>query len=184
MNGKSMSVTSLTVFLPCLLAAASGWADIAVVDRPDVTTLNVHYVSNRIPLTPSVLIKLPIGSIKPEGWLARQLELQADGFHGHLTDISRFLQKDGNAWLSATGAGERGWEEVPYWLKGFSNCAYVLGREDQIVEAKIWIEGALNSQKPDGWFGPDKDRGGAATRLKGRSDLWPNAIMLFCLQDY
>lgn len=168
----------------CTLITVGARANISTVEKPDLNSKNTHYVSNRAPLAPSVLIKLPIGTIKPEGWLARQLELQADGFHGHLTEISRFLKKDGNAWLSPAGEGDHGWEEVPYWLKGFSNCAYVLGRDDQIAEAKIWIEGALNSQKPDGWFGPDKERGGLATRLKGRSDLWPNAIMLFCLQDY
>jgi hypothetical protein len=184
MSGKPMMRYLQAAFSLCVLMAAPSWAKITVVEKPDVAFRNAYYVSNRAPLTPSVLIKLPIGAIKPAGWLARQLELQADGFHGHLTDISQFLKKESNAWLSATGEGDRGWEEVPYWLKGFSNCAYVLGREDQIAETKIWIEGALNSQKADGWFGPDKDRGGAATRLKGRSDLWPNAIMLFCLQDH
>lgn len=184
MNSKPITKHVRVPFFLFALIAASCCANVTVVDNPDLTSRNAHYVSNRAPLVPSILIKLPIGSIKPQGWLGRQLELQADGFHGHLSEISRFLNKEGNAWLSATGEGTRGWEEVPYWLKGFSNCAYVLGRADQIAEAKIWIEGALNSQKPDGWFGPDKDRGGAATRLKGRSDLWPNAIMLFCLQDY
>jgi hypothetical protein len=53
-----------------------------------------------------------------------------------------------------------------------------------IDEAKIWIEGALNSQQADGWFGPDKGRTGIATDLKGRDDLWPNMIMLYCLQTY
>jgi len=96
--------------------------------------------------------------LKPQGWVRRQLELQADGFHGHLTEISRFLVKEGNAWLSPTGEGDHGWEEPPYWLKGFSNCGYILGDERMIKESKIWLEAALQSQKPDGWFGPDKGR--------------------------
>ncbi len=158
--------------------------EIHVVDRPAPVNRNSFYVSNREPLLPSPFIKLPIRSLHPQGWLRKQLELQAEGFHGHLTEISRFLNKKNNAWLSKEGVGEQGWEEVPYWLKGFSNCAYVLDNEDMIAEAKIWIEGALNSRKDDGWFGPDKGRGGLATRLKGREDLWPNMIMLFCLQDY
>jgi beta-L-arabinofuranosidase (glycosyl hydrolase family 127)/glycosyl hydrolase family 127 (putative beta-L-arabinofuranosidase) len=157
---------------------------IRVVERPAAESKNRFYVSNREPLLPSPFIKLPIRSIDPKGWLRKQLELQAEGFHGHLTEISRFLKKENNAWLSKEGLGEQGWEEVPYWLKGFSNCAYVLDNEDMIAEARIWIESALNSQKTDGWFGPDKGRGGLATRLKGREDLWPNMIMLFCLQGY
>jgi hypothetical protein len=74
---------------------------------------NDLYVSNRPPLTPEPLIKLPIGAIKPEGWVRRQLELQADGFVTHLGEISQFLRRDGNAWLSPTGEGHSPWEELP-----------------------------------------------------------------------
>jgi hypothetical protein len=157
---------------------------VTAVDSLDTAKPNEHYVSNRAPLAPTPLIKLPVGSIRPEGWLRQQLEMQAEGFHGHLAEVSDFVRKEDNSWLSPTGQGSRGWEEVPYWLKGYLNCALVLQDEEMIAEAKIWIDGALNSQKEDGWFGPDEGRGGAATRLRGRDDLWPNMIMLFCLQDY
>src|SRR5690606_32424906 len=53
-----------------------------------------------------------------------------------------------------------------------------------LAEARGWIEAILASQKPDGWFGPDGDRTGVATRLRGREDLWPNMIALACLQDW
>ncbi|KAA0213840.1 MAG: hypothetical protein DYG94_11655 [Leptolyngbya sp. PLA3] len=154
------------------------------LQEPGTDMRNSHYVSNRPPLEPSRLIKLPIGSIRPQGWLAHQLRLQADGFHGHLMEISPFLDTQGNAWLDPKGRGERGWEEVPYWLKGYLNCAYVLNDEQMIAEAHRWIEGALNSQQDDGWFGPDEGRTGLATKLRGRDDLWPNMIMLYCLMDY
>ncbi|MGM0489094.1 MAG: beta-L-arabinofuranosidase domain-containing protein [Planctomycetota bacterium] len=168
------------------VAVASEEIEVAGCDVPfsDLDATNSHYVSNRPPLRKSALIKLPIGSIEPKGWLRKKLRLQADGFHGHLGEISRFLQKENNSWLSSEGEGEHGWEEVPYWLKGYLNCGYVLNDSRMIKEARIWIEGAINNQKEDGWFGPDKSRGGVATRLEGREDLWPNAIMLFCLRDY
>jgi DUF1680 family protein len=111
------------------------------------------------------------------------LELQAAGFHGHLGEISEFLKKQNNAWLSPTGEGERGWEEVPYWLKGFGDCAYLLGNQDQIQDAKVWIEAAIKSQREDGFFGP---RGVKSTveSTQGKYDLWPNMVMLCCLQSY
>jgi predicted neuraminidase len=99
-------------------------------------------------------------------------------------EISAFLKKEGNAWLSKDGIGQHGWEELPYWLKGFMICGYLLENQRMNRETQIWIEGFLNSQQPDGWFGPDKGRTGAATDLKGREDLWPNMIALFCLQSY
>ncbi len=157
---------------------------VTAVDRPDAAAGNAHYAGNRAPLAPSPVIKLPVGAVKPAGWIRKILELQADGFHGHLTEISDFLKKEGNAWLSKEGVGQRGWEEVPYWLKGFIGAAYLLENDRMIKESHVWIEGALNSQKEDGWFGPDKGRSGVATDLKGRDDLWPNMIAIFCLQTY
>jgi hypothetical protein len=163
---------------------AGGRERISVVSRPDTSAKNSFYISNREPLLPTPFVKLPLKAIQPKGWLLRQLQLQAEGWHGHLTEISRFLIKENNAWLDPEGVGEHGWEEPPYWLKGFGICAYALGDKRMLDETKIWIEAALKSQKPDGWFGPDKGRSGLATNLKGREDLWPNMIMLFCLQDY
>jgi DUF1680 family protein len=141
-------------------------------------------VGNRPPLLPSPLIKLPIGSVRPEGWTQRILELQAEGFHGHLTEISRFLKKEGNAWLDSSGRGAFGWEEPVYWLKGFQDCGVLLNNQRMIREARVWIEAAIKSRQPDGWFGPGEERTGLATNLRGRDDLWPNMIMLFCLQSY
>ena len=157
---------------------------VRVVPKPPTDARNPLYVGNRAPLRPTPLIKLPVGSIQPRGWLRKQLDLQRAGFHGHLGEISRFLEKDGNAWLDASGEGEHGWEEPPYWLKGFAGVGYVLRDDKILAEAREWVDAALASQQPDGWFGPDRGRSGAATRLEGRDDLWPNMIMLFCLQDY
>jgi hypothetical protein len=175
--------TALLLFvLPVTLAMAAE-DRAAGVDRLPTQGKNAHYVSNREPLAAAPLLKLPVGAIKPRGWLRKQLELQAAGFHGHLGQISSFLRKENNAWLSPTGEGERGWEEVPYWLKGFGDCAYLLGNQEQIEEAKVWIEAALKSQRDDGFFGP---RGVKSTveSTRGKYDLWPNMVMLHCLQSY
>ncbi|MCH5377753.1 MAG: glycoside hydrolase family 127 protein, partial [Planctomycetes bacterium] len=161
-------------------AAVAADAQVTMVDHPATDSSNDHYVGTRPPLLPEPLIKLPIRSIEPRGWVRKQLQLQADGFHGHLGEISRFLNKEGNAWLNPEASGHSGWEEAPYWLKGFANCAYLLRDEPRIAEAKTWIEAALASRQDDGWFGPESNR----TRVNGAPDLWPNMIMLFCLQDY
>ncbi|MGA1237726.1 MAG: beta-L-arabinofuranosidase domain-containing protein [Limisphaerales bacterium] len=174
----------LLSLLPTPLLAGSPPPTVTVLDRPDTSSPNTLYTGNRPPLLPSPLIKLPIGSVRPAGWTQRMLELQADGFHGQLPNISRFLKKEGNAWLDPNGRGEFGWEEPVYWLKGFQDCAVLLNRADQIKESRIWIEAAFNSRQPDGWFGPGEERTGLATDLRGRDDLWPNMIMLFCLQSY
>ena len=89
----------------------------SIVKRPNTNVANSHYVSNKKPLEPLVFIKLPAGSIKPEGWILKYLELQRDGLTGKLGEISAWLEKKNNAWFSGNGQGDHGWEEVPYWLK-------------------------------------------------------------------
>ena len=95
------------------------------------------------------------------------------------------MKKENNAWLNPQGQGQHGWEEAPYWLKGFGDCAYTLGDQEQIKEARLWIEAVLKSQRGDGFFGP-RGRGGAATveSTQGKYDLWPNMLVLDCLQSY
>jgi hypothetical protein len=100
------------------------------------------------------LIKLPTGSIKPKGWLRKQLELEADGFTGHLTEISGFCHKEGNAWRSPYGEGGASWEEVPYWFRGYAALGYVLDDQKIIKEAQPWIEAAIATQAEFGYFGP------------------------------
>lgn len=162
-----------------VLAASCGSATsdgtVTVVDRPDTQSTNVNYVSYRAPLQPLNFIKLPVGSIQPEGWVKRYLELQRDGLTGHLGEISAWLEKENNAWL--TNGGDHGWEEVPYWLKGYGNLAYILNDSQMIAETKTWLEGVFASRQPDGYFGPVNER-------NGRRELWAQMIMLWCLQSY
>lgn len=187
----------------CLFTFFTLWAltscedqskQIEIVDQPDLSTRNDFYVSNREPLQPQSLIKLPIGSIEPQGWLLEYLHRQRDGLTGNLGKISAWLQKENNAWLDPNGQGEWGWEEVPYWLKGYGNIGYILNDPEMIKETKIWIEGAFQSQREDGYFGPGfawesylsedqrtAERLAEKTRIR---DFWPNMIMLYCLQSY
>lgn len=142
-----------------------------VIEKPAVVGGNDFYVSNRPPLTSSPLIKLPIGNITPKGWLRKQLELMADGMVGHLPELSRFCREE-NGWWNFKS---RGWEEPAYWLKGFGDLGYVLKDERIIKEAKQWLDKALSSQQPDGYFGPPDN--------KKNHDVWPNMVMLFALQS-
>jgi hypothetical protein len=82
------------------------------VRTPPTDQRNDFYVSNRPPLAPSPLVKLPIGSIEPKGWLGHMLELEADGMVGHLPELSKWCKAEGNAWLSPDGQGQNGWEEL------------------------------------------------------------------------
>ena len=160
--------------------ASIGLGQVQVVDRPNTDAKKDFYVGNRQPLAPTAFLKLPIGSITPKGWLLQQLLLEKDGMTGRLKEISPWLKIETSAWASKDGKGQRGWEEMPYWLKGFGDLGYVLKDDAVTAEAKTWIEAALASQRADGWFGP-RD---LLTSLNGRPDLWPHMVMLNVLQSY
>lgn len=165
------------LFLSLICASCSAPQDTLLeqVDRLPVAVQNDFYVSNRAPLQPQQFIKLPAGTIQPEGWLKQQLELQRNGLNGHLGEISAWLQKKDNAWLE-TG-GQWGWEEVPYWLRGYANLAYIVQDNEMMNEARFWIENILKSQREDGNFGPVHSN-------DGKQDFWPNMIVLWIMQSY
>lgn len=173
-----IQVSLLVCFCLVFSIAAFAVGQATVVDRPDISKKNSHYISNREPLLPSQFIELPVGSIKPKGWLLAYMERQRDGLTGNLGNISVWLQKEDNAWLSKDGKGQWGWEELPYWLKGYGDIAYIFNDPEMIEDAKVWIEGTLNSQRDSGDFGPDH------RFSDGSRDYWANMVMLFCLQSY
>jgi len=156
----------------------NGAMNVSVAEKPGKTPGKALYAGNRAPLQPEAFLKLPAGSVRPRGWLLEVMTRQKNGLNGHLGEISAWLQKDKNAWLSPTGQGEWGWEEVPYWLKGYLSLAIALNDRAMLQEAKIWIEGALASRRPDGNFGP------VFTDSRGVEDFWPKMIMLYCLQTW
>src|SRR3990172_7102950 len=97
-----------------------------------------------------------------------------DGMTGRLPEVSKFLQPT-SGWLTLKPE-DPGWEEMPYWLRGFGDLGYVLKNERIIREARRWLDATLNSQRPDGYFGPPLN--------KANDDLWPNMPMLNALQSF
>jgi hypothetical protein len=153
---------------------------VAAVDRPDMSGTNPYYPGNRAPLLPSPYIRLPLGSVRPQGWLLKQLQLQADGFHGHLGEISSFLHKKDNAWLDPSGKGGCYWEEVPYWLRGYAATAFLLDDPKMVSEAKAWLEPSIIGQRASGYFGTE-----ALSGLDGKApDLMPHMNMMYAYRFY
>ena len=169
------------LFPLCQLRAATDHETrVSVVETPAVSSSNPYFPANRAPLAPSPFIKLPIGSITPGRWLRHQLELEARGLTGRLPELSKWCKFNGNAWADPQGQGHSGWEELPYWLKGYGDLGYMLKDEAIIKAARRWIDAVLASQEPDGWFGARSLK----TGLKGKPDLWPHMVMCNVMQSF
>ena len=165
----------MTLFIA---AIAMQSAPLSIVSKLPMEPNNRHYVGNRAPLAPNAMVKLPVGTVRAKGWLRVYLERQKEGVNGKLRELSPWLEKEGSAWYAKDGNGKWGWEEVPYWLKGYIVLAYQMEDQAMISEAESWIEAALSNARPDGDFGAN---------LKfedGTRDYWANMLMVNCLQSY
>ena len=134
-------------FLFALVCAVSAWAQ---------TTATVFYA-------------LPLGAVKPAGWIRQQLRIQADGLTGHLDEFWPDVGPN-SAWLGGNGEG---WERGPYYLDGLVPLAYLLDDPVLIAKARKWVDWTLEHQRPNGAIGPEKN-----------SDWWPNMVMLKALTQY
>jgi hypothetical protein len=144
-----------------------------------------HPLQNRLPLAPKPYLELPLGSVKPEGWLLQQMELMRDGMTRHLDEWYPSVVGERNGWLGGDGDG---WERGVYWLDGLVPLAWQL--EDEALKAKAmpWIEWALNSQTSEGYFGPvpfeTPPPAEPGLQKTMREDWWPKMVMLKVLQQY
>ena len=112
---------------------------------------------------------LPLGQIKPAGWLRRQLRIQADGLGGHLDELWPDVGPN-SGWLGGTGES---WERGPYFVDGLLPLAWQL--DDEVLKAKAmrFIDWTLEHQQANGMIGPASN-----------DDWWPRMVMLKVLAQY
>ena len=140
------------------------------------------YTRSRAPLRQNPYTELPLGAIKPQGWLKEMLVRQKNGATGNLDSLYPLVMNHRNGWLG--GDGDQ-WERGPYWIDGLLPLAYILDDKALIAKTKPWIEWAINSQQPDGYFGPSKDYSADPCLQRDNSrDWWPKMVMLKILKQY
>ncbi len=144
-------------------------ADSAVLAASRTLSATTPAVKNRAPLAPNAFTFLPLTSIRPAGWLADQLRIQANGLSGHLDETWDDVGPN-SGWLGGTGES---WERGPYYLDGLVPLAYLL--DDQALKAKAqrYIDWTLDHQAPSGMIGPASN-----------DDWWPRIVMLKALTQY
>ena len=155
------------IFLSLALVAPHAWVAPVSLSRSSPDTSAVF--KNRGPLAPNAFYLLPLGSIKPGGWLRRQLEIQASGLTGHLDEFWPDLGPN-SGWLGGTGES---WERGPYYLDGLVPLAFLLEDPKLLAKVRKWAGWTLENQRPDGSIGPESN-----------TDWWPNMIMLKALAQY
>lgn len=178
---------SKLIFMKKLLKQASvilliTSAILPLAAQPAAKVGEAYYTNNREPLLKKPFIELPLGAIAPEGWLKDQLLRQKNGMTGHLDEVYEKVMGTRNGWLGGDGDV---WERGPYWIDGLLPLAYLLNDRELISKVKPWVEWAIGSAKPDGYFGPSEDREAeAGLQRTNARDWWPKMVVLKVLQQY
>lgn len=121
--------------------------------------------------------RLPPGAVRPDGWLATQLDHQLTGLCGRYQEVSDYLRFDATGWVRPDLDG---WEELPYWLRGYGDLGYVTGDTRVLADTERWVEAVLATATSDGFFGPARLR----NSLNEHADLWPHMPMLHALRSW
>jgi DUF1680 family protein len=133
-------------------------------------------------LLPLVYQPLALGTVKPAGWLQRQLEIQRDGLSGHLEEFWPDVAQ--SAWIGGEAAG---WERGPYWLDGAIPLAVLLDDEHLLGRVKFWVDEILARQHANGWFGTEADprvSDSGVVNLSHPYDPWPRFVLLKALTQW
>ena len=134
-------------------------------------------------LIPDRFQKLPLGEVTlKQGWLRRQLDLMCGGITGRLPEYGPFFKPEKNGYLYPETAA--GWEEIPYWFRGFYPMAVLAESEKHLAIAKEYFEALFASVQEDGWFGPAYLKSYEIIDGIPAPDLFPSMMLLDTLILY
>jgi hypothetical protein len=147
-------------------------ASVAAGVAAGTATLGAAPVPQSAPAAPAAglaapaFTPLPLGAIRPTGWLLRQLRIQADGLTGHLDEFWPDVGQ--SQWF---GGKAEGWERAPYWLDGAIPLAWILNEPALKTRITAYVAHIVGNQRADGWYAPYPE-----DAIAKRYDMW--AILL------
>ncbi|CDS06908.1 hypothetical protein LRAMOSA09431 [Lichtheimia ramosa] len=126
---------------------------------------------SKLPLKPFVNKPLPVGDVKPSGWMLDQMKIEADGLAGHLYDF--FSNVNDSPWLGGSSDYSDLIESGPYWVNGLIPLAYQLQDHRLIDQVETFMDYVIEHQEDNGWIGPSNS-----------TLFWPRVLILHSLSQY
>ncbi|KAI1485982.1 duf1680 domain-containing protein [Biscogniauxia mediterranea] len=156
------------------LVAALSFLSTSSLARPQDVPRQVVLDRDTVDIAQPIYPSIPLGSIKPQGWLLDEIQLSADGLAGNLHDFYRFVQK--SMWLGGDSEYSTLHESAPYWFNGLVPLAFTLGNSRLESQVSSFLDYILEHQADDGWLGPE-----TTPQTRG---LWGRCYILLGLIQY
>lgn len=134
----------------------------------------------------SRLTRLPLGAIKPSGWLGEQLRRNADGMGGHLDELEPKMigtpyttRETFEGWGTERAAGWGAEISGNYW-RGLIELAFTLGDRELMEKAEKWVKAVLRNRRDDGYLGTYRE----GNDFFDDYNAWGNSCGMNALLDY
>jgi hypothetical protein len=125
-------------------------------------------------LVPFTFELLPLGSVKPRGWVKDQLNLCAAGLGGNIYNFHRFIK--GSRWFGGDSEYSPLNESAPYWYNYIVPLAYLVDDEELKKQANHFLDRTLRNQHADGWLGPEYTKHGRG--------IWARCLVLMGMVNH
>ncbi|EMD39171.1 hypothetical protein CERSUDRAFT_152169 [Gelatoporia subvermispora B] len=104
-------------------------------------------------LAPKTFLSLPLGSIKPTGWLYDQLMVQTNGLAGHEHDFYDYVAD--SDWIGGDSYYSDLEEAGSYWFNGLVPTGVLVDDPTIQSQTQAFLDYVLDHQDETGWLGPE-----------------------------
>jgi len=116
-------------------------------------SLLVGVVPQDTRLAPKAFLSLPLGAVKPTGWLLDQLVVQANGLAGHEHDFYHYVSQ--TDWIGGDSYYSYLEEAGSYWFNGMVPTGVLLNDSTIQSQTQQFLDYVLDHQDTTGWLGPE-----------------------------
>ncbi|KAL7280331.1 hypothetical protein ACG7TL_005248 [Trametes sanguinea] len=104
-------------------------------------------------LAPKKFLNIPLGQVKPAGWLRDQLVVQANGLAGHEHDFYDYVAQ--SDWIGGNSYYSNLEEAGSYWFNGMVPNGVLLDDPKIMSQTQQFLDYVLDHQDSTGWLGPE-----------------------------
>ncbi|KAF9467133.1 hypothetical protein BDZ94DRAFT_1211502 [Collybia nuda] len=119
----------------------------------EVLGISNELIHGQTTLAPKKFLTVPLGNVKPAGWLKDQLTVQTNGLAGHLHEFYNYASK--TDWTGGTSYYSNLEEAGSYWFNAMVPNGVLANHSAINEKTSQFLSYVLSHQDSTGWLGPE-----------------------------